>query len=242
MVWHLAANSDIAAGVADASVDFRKTLCTTYATLEASKVVGVKRIAFASTSAVYGERCDLLTEESGPLLPISNYGAAKLASEAMLSAAVESHLERIWIFRFPNVIGPRSTHGAIHDFVKRLTYNSGSLNVLGDGTQRKPYLHVSELVDAMRFIVARADESRNVFNIGPLGEGTYVSFLAEQTVERVAPGSAIAYAGGDRGWVGDVPRFSYGVAKLAALGWVPNLSSDAAALRAINEIAADLGL
>jgi UDP-glucose 4-epimerase len=242
MVWHLAANSDIAAGVADAAVDFRKTLSTTYAMLEASKAAKVKRFAFASTSAVYGERDDLLTEESGPLLPISNYGAAKLASEAMLSAAAESFLERIWIFRFPNVIGPRSTHGAIHDFVKRLAVAPECLRVLGDGTQQKPYLHVSELLEAMKFIVSQASERRNVYNIGPEGAGTHVSFLAEQTVARVAPGAEIAYAGGDRGWVGDVPRFSYGIAKLAALGWVPKLSSDAAALRSIDEIATELGI
>jgi UDP-glucose 4-epimerase len=242
MVWHLAANSDIAAGVADGSVDFRKTLCTTYATLEASRAVRVRRFAFASTSAVYGERDDLLTEGSGPLLPISSYGAAKLASEALLSAAAESFLEKVWIFRFPNVIGPRSTHGAIHDFAKRLSIDPGTLRVLGNGTQQKPYLHVSELLEAMQYIVAKAAEKRNVFNIGPQSEGTLVSFLAETTVARVAPGAEIVYSGGDRGWVGDVPKFSYSTERLRQLGWQPVLSSDEAAIRAIDEIATELGL
>ena len=242
VVWHLAANSDISAGVADLSVDYRKTLGTTYGTLEAARSCGVKRIAFASTSAVYGERGDLLTEESGPLLPISNYGATKLASEALLSAAAESFLETIWIFRFPNVIGPRSTHGAIHDFVKRLAGRPESLRVLGDGTQQKPYLHVGELLDAMQFIVAQAGDKRNVFNIGPQGDGTLVSFLAGQTIARVAPGTPIAYTGGDRGWVGDVPRFTYSTDKLRRLGWTPKLASDAAAIRAIDEVAREQGL
>lgn len=242
MVWHLAANSDISAGVADLSVDYRKTLGTTYGTLEAARACGVKQIAFASTSAVYGERGDLLTEESGPLLPISNYGATKLASEALLSAAAESFLETIWIFRFPNVIGPRSTHGAIHDFIKRLAGHPESLRVLGDGTQQKPYLHVGELLDAMQFIVAQAGDKRNVFNIGPQGEGTLVSFLAEQTIARIAPGTPIAYTGGDRGWVGDVPRFTYSTDKLSRLGWTPKLASDAAAIRAIDEVAREHGL
>ena len=117
LLWHLAANSDISAGVEDAAVDFRKTLQTTFAVIEAARSTGVKKIAFASTSAVYGERDQVLTEDSGPLLPISNYGATKLASEALLSAAAETILESVWIFRFPNVVGPRATHGAIYDFI-----------------------------------------------------------------------------------------------------------------------------
>lgn len=240
MIWHLAANSDIAAGVADASVDFERTLRTTFGVLEAAKAEGVGRIAFSSTSAVYGERSDLLTEDSGPLLPISNYGATKLASEALLSAAAESYLERIWIFRFPNIVGPRATHGALYDFAGRLAGRPASLRVLGDGTQTKSYLHVSELIEAMRFIVSRADARRNVFNIGPDGEGTSVAFIAQQMIDRLAPGAAIAYTGGDRGWVGDVPRFRYSTERLAKLGWRPRLSSDEAILRAIDDIAVTL--
>ena len=237
IVWHLAANSDIAAGAADATIDFRRTLQTTFAVLEAVKSEKVKKIAFASTSAVYGERDDLLTENSGPLLPISNYGATKLASEALLSAAAETFVERLWIFRFPNVVGLRPTHGVILDFITRLASRPAKLTVLGDGSQTKPYLHVSELIAAMKFIVARAAERRNVFNIGPNGAGTSVSFIAEQVVARTLPGTPIAYTGGDRGWVGDVPRFRYSTERLARLGWQPGLSSDEAVLRAIDEIA-----
>jgi UDP-glucose 4-epimerase len=240
VVWHLAANSDIAAGVEHAAVDFERTLRTTFATLEAAKAVGVKRIAFASTSAVYGERDDLLTEDSGPMLPISNYGATKLASEALISAAAESWLERIWIFRFPNVVGPRATHGAMYDFARRLAGRPASLRVLGDGTQTKAYLHVAELIEAMRFIVAKAGDKRNVFNIGPAGEGTSVAFIARQMIDRLSPGAAIAYTGGDRGWVGDVPRFRYSTERLAKLGWRPKLTSDEAVLKAIDDIAVTL--
>ncbi len=237
IIWHLAANSDIAAGSADPSIDFRRTLQTTHAVLAAARAAGVRRIAFASTSAVYGERDDVLTESSGPLLPISSYGATKLASEALLSAAAETFLARIWIFRFPNVVGPRATHGAILDFVARLAARPASLKVLGDGSQTKPYLHVSELISAMNFIVAQARDRRNVFNIGPAGHGSTVTFIAERVVARVSPGTPIAYTGGDRGWVGDVPRFRYSVERLARLGWQPTLTSDAAVLRAIDEIA-----
>jgi UDP-glucose 4-epimerase len=240
IVWHFAANSDIAAGVADPSIDFRRTLQTTYAVLQAAKSEGVRRIAFASTSAVYGERDDLLTEDSGPLLPISNYGATKLASEALLSAAAEMFLDRVWIFRFPNVVGPRATHGAIFDFLKRLASRPASLTVLGDGSQTKPYIHVSELIAAMKFIIGHAADRRNVFNIGPKGAGTSVTFIAKQVVARTSPGTDITYTGGDRGWVGDVPRFRYSTGRLAHLGWQSQLSSDGAVLRAIDEIAGSL--
>jgi UDP-glucose 4-epimerase len=239
IVWHLAANSDIAAGVSDPSIDFRRTLGTTFAVIEAARAVGARRVAFASTSAVYGESDRLLTEETGPLLPISNYGAAKLASEALLSAAAETHLERIWLFRFPNVVGPRATHGALHDFAARLAAQPAALKVLGDGAQAKPYIHVAELIGAMLFITRAAQDRRNLFNIGPQGAPTPVSFMAQAMIDRLAPGTPIAYAGGDRGWVGDVPRFAYSADKLARLGWRPGLSSDQAVLRAADEITAE---
>jgi UDP-glucose 4-epimerase len=241
IIWHLAANSDISAGLAEPSLDFRKTLQTTFAVLEAARLCGATRVAFASTSAVYGERGDLLTEDSGPLLPISNYGAAKLGSEALLSAAAETFLDRIWIFRFPNVVGPRATHGAILDFIGRLASRPASLKVLGDGSQTKPYLHVDELITAMRFVVTNAADRRNLFNIGPKGEGSSVAFIANEVIARVLPGTPIAFTGGDRGWVGDVPRFRYSTERLTRLGWQPRLSSDEAIRRAIAELAETAG-
>jgi UDP-glucose 4-epimerase len=240
VIWHLAANSDIPAGMADPQLDYRRTLGTTFATIQAAQAIGARAIAFASTSAVYGESEALLTEDTGPLLPISSYGAAKLAGEALLSAAAETHLDRLWIFRFPNVVGPRSTHGALHDFAGRLACRPASLRVLGDGSQAKPYMHVAELIEAMRFIVANARARRNLFNIGPQGPQTRVGFMAQAMIDRMSPGAAIAYAGGDRGWVGDVPRFAYSAARLAQLGWTPKLSSDDAVLRAADELAVEL--
>ncbi len=241
IIWHLAANSDIAAGSADPSVDFRKTLLTTYAILAAAKAERCRAVAFASTSAVYGERPDVLFEDSGPLLPVSNYGATKLASEALLSAAAELFLERVWIFRFPNVVAPRPTHGAIFDFIRQVAMQAQSLKVLGDGMQTKPYLHVSELISAMMFIVETTSSPRNVFNIGPAGPGTSVEFIAQQVVARTRPGLPIVYTGGDRGWVGDVPRFLYSTERLSRLGWRPQLSSEESVRRAIDEIAGSYG-
>src|SRR5688572_21166833 len=116
MVWHMAANSDIRAGGTNPDVDLQLTFLTTYNTLKIMEALGIPNIAFASTSAIYGEHPGILREDTGPLFPISNYGAMKLASEAIISAATERFLKRAWIFRFPNVVGSRATHGAIYDF------------------------------------------------------------------------------------------------------------------------------
>jgi UDP-glucose 4-epimerase len=240
MMWHMAANSDIRAGIADPDVDLRDTFLTTHEALRLAREHGIRRFAFASTSAVYGERSQALHEDSGPLLPISNYGAMKLAAEAAVSAATASALERAWIFRFPNVVGPRATHGVIYDFMMKLKADRSELEVLGDGTQQKPYLHVGELIDAMSFIVARADAPINVYNISNRGPGTTVRFIAEETVRVASPGARIRYTGGDRGWVGDVPRFSYALDRLDALGWSPAHSSDDAVRRAVREAAAEV--
>ena len=160
-VWHMVANSDIGAGVADANVDLRDTFMTTFNLLLVMREAGIGQLAFASTSAIYGVHDKILEETTGTLFPISNYGAMKLASEALISAAVESFLERAWIFRFPNVIGPRATHGIIFDLLTKLSKNPPELEVLGDGTQQKPYLHVCELIDAMLLIAERATNALN---------------------------------------------------------------------------------
>lgn len=234
-VWHMAANSDISAGIADANVDLRNTYLTTYNTLQAMKPLGIGRIAFASSSAIYGDLPVRLTETTGPLFPISNYGAMKLASEAIISAAVESHLQRAWIFRFPNVIGQRSTHGVIHDFIRKLRANPRELEVLGDGKQQKNYLHVRDLVEAMFSIVERGQDRLNWFNIGNRDEGATVRFIAESVIEAMQVPATIRYTGGAKGWVGDVPKFSYAVDKLLGIGWAPRYSSEEAVRVSIRE-------
>ena len=164
----------------------------------------------------------------------------KLASEAAISAAIESFLERAWIFRFPNVVGSRSTHGAIYDFAQKLKRNPQELEVLGDGTQEKPYLHVSELLDAMLFIVGHAAERLNFYNIGTAGSVTNVRYIAEAVVRRQAPGATIRYGTGSKGWVGDVPKFNYSIEKLSRLGWHPQLTSDQAVDRAVAEVVSEV--
>ncbi|MGA3268006.1 MAG: NAD-dependent epimerase/dehydratase family protein [Verrucomicrobiota bacterium] len=239
-VWHLAANSDIRAGVTDPDVDLRDTFLTTHSILKLMREFRIPAIAFSSTSAIYGVHDQLLTEDLGPLFPISNYGAMKLAAEAAISAALEAYLDRAWIFRFPNVVGSRATHGAIYDFAHKLKQNPAELEVLGDGSQEKPYFHVADLIDAMLFITANAKEKLNYFNIGTVGSVTTVRHLAESVVKEMSPGAKIRYSGGNRGWVGDVPKFNYSVAKLKQLGWSPRLTSDQAVARAVAEIVAEI--
>ena len=133
------------------------------------------------------------------MFPVSNYGAMKLASEACISAAVESFLDRAWIFRFPNVIGPRATHGIIYDLLHKLAKNPPSLEVLGDGSQTKPYLHVSELLDAMWLIFQRAPGRLNVYNIGVDDEGASVSYIANAVRRLAAPKSRCGIPGARKG-------------------------------------------
>jgi UDP-glucose 4-epimerase len=218
-VWHLAANSDIPAGGANPEVDLKATFMTTYNTLRLMQALDIPQLVFASTSAIYGEYPGLLREDAGPLFPISNYGAMKLASEGIITAALERFLKQAWIFRFPNVVGGRATHGAIYDFLNKLRRNPAELEVLGNGEQQKPYLHVSELIDAMVHLFHKTQERLNYFNIAPPDSATTVRYIAETVVRLAAPGAKIRYTGGAKGWVGDVARFSYSIEKLKATGW-----------------------
>jgi UDP-glucose 4-epimerase len=234
-VWHMAANSDIQAGSANPDIDLERTFLTTYNSLKLMREFGASQLVFASTSAIYGELGGALTEQSGPLHPISNYGAMKLASEGIITAALELFLKQAWIFRFPNVVGSRATHGAIYDFLKKLKKNPAELEVLGDGSQEKPYLHVSELVDAMIFLFQNQRSKLNVFNIAPDGSASTVRFMAEATLRLAAPGARIRYTGGSKGWIGDVSKFQYSIEKLKTAGWKPRLTSNAAVELAIRE-------
>ncbi len=241
-IWHMAANSDISAGVSDPRVDLRDTFMTTFQVLLAMRDHNIPAIAFASSSAVYGAYAGVITEDTGPLQPVSNYGAMKLASEGIISAAVESFLKRAWIFRFPNVIGARATHGVIYDLLHKLRKSSRELEVLGDGSQRKPYLHVSDVISAMMYIQQTTDLARNCFNISADDDGVTVSDIAETVVEVASPGARIRYTGGKKGWVGDVPYYKYSIEKLSGIGWLPRHSARDAVRRSVREICIETGL
>jgi UDP-glucose 4-epimerase len=225
-IFHLAANSDISKGTSDPRTDLERTFLTTYSVLEAMRQNAVRELVFASTSAIYGEAPGDLPETYGPLEPISLYGAAKLSSEAYVQAYAHLYGLSCLVFRFPNVVGPNLTHGAIFDFVRRLARDKTRLVVLGDGTQTKPYLDVDDLLDAIFLAVERSAGQRVVaYNVA--GEGmTSVREIAEMVREALGMrDAALEYGKESRGWPGDVPRFSYDTAKIRALGWKPRMSS-----------------
>tara|TARA_B100000242_G_scaffold16732_1_gene10278 strand:+ start:11145 stop:12113 length:969 start_codon:yes stop_codon:yes gene_type:complete len=242
-IWHLAANSDIPSGTSYPKIDLRDTFMTTFNLLEMSRIYGIKKFYFASSSAVYGNHGNNnINENTGPMMPISNYGAMKLASEAQCFSAYESYLEDLRVFRFPNVVGVPATHGVILDFINKLKKNPKKLNVLGDGNQQKSYLHVSDLVSAMVFLskVELDMDNSPIFNLGPEKDTVKVSWIAEQVVKKVSPNAEIIYGGDNRGWVGDVPKFSYDTTKAQKFGWKPKLNSEESISKAIEEIIQEL--
>ncbi len=230
MVYHLAANSDIQKGGKDPMVDYNLTFNTTFNVLQLLKEFEIKKFFFASTSAIYGETYDVLNEDYGPLKPVSNYGAGKLASEAFISAFSSTYGIQTWITRFPNVVGERFTHGVIYDFIHKLQKNPEDLEVLGNGEQCKPYVYVKDLVEAILYVIDHSSEKYNVYMIGS-DSRTKVKEIAAMVIEEMGLNAKIRYTGGDRGWVGDVPEFRYDLTKINKLGWTaPHNSNESVRL------------
>jgi UDP-glucose 4-epimerase len=222
MVFHLAANPDVRLGAENTKIHLEQNIIATYNVLEAMRINKLKNIVFTSTSTVYGEAGIIPTPENyGPLIPISLYGASKLACEALITSYCGSFDMKSWILRFANIVGERSTHGIIVDFINKLKNNPSSLEILGDGQQRKSYLHVSDCVDAILFAVENSDGMANIFNMG--SEDTINSTeIGEIVVKEMGLKDVkFTYTGGKRGWVGDVPRMLLSIDKLKALGWMP---------------------
>src|SRR6266404_1633272 len=237
VVFHLAANSNIPEGRRASDTDLRLGTLATYNVLEAMRRTQVEEIVFASSSAIYGEAKVVPTPESyGPLLPISLYGASKLACEGLISAFCGNYQMKAWICRFANICGRHGTHGILIDFLRKLEQTPGKLEVLGDGTQAKPYLHVSECVDGMLFIWRNSHDRVNYFNLGCEG-ATSAGSTAGLLLHAAGGGPIdVTFTGGDRGWVGDVPQVRLNCSKLEQLGWKAKLSSDAAVKLASQEL------
>jgi UDP-glucose 4-epimerase len=238
-VFHLAANSDIAAGVSNVRLDLERNQLTTISILEAMRGYGVGRLFFASTSAIFGETSAALHEDTSPLRPISFYGASKLAAEAYISVFAHTFGVRAVILRFPNVVGERATHGVIYDFLRQLEIDRNELKVLGDGQQNKPYLYVVDLIDAIMTAWGKSDERFSVYHAAGIGQ-TSVREIAEIVVAEVGhPSTRIVFTGGDRGWPGDVPRFRYDISRIETLGWRPQRHSTDAVRYAVERILAN---
>ena len=224
-VWHLSANPDVRRGKEITQLDLEQGTVATQRVLEAMRHGSVRNIAFSSSSVVYGLPTVFPTpEDYGPLLPESLYGASKLASEGLVSAFVHTFGFRAWVFRFANVCGPGATHGVIYDFLEKLRRDPLRLEVLGDGAQRKGYLHVEDCVEAMIYVTEHAKEPVNVFNLAP--EDTIsVAEIAQRVVAAAAPDARIDYTGGTKGWAGDVPRQHLSIERLRRLGFTPRYRS-----------------
>ena len=236
-VFHLAANSDIQASASDTEIEYLNTYTTTYNLLECMRKHRVKRLFFASTSAVYGEKYGASVDEfSSPLNPISYYGAAKLGSEALISAFSFMNDFKALIFRFPNVIGSRLTHGVIFDFIRKLRANPNELEVLGDGTQAKPYMHVSDLIAGIMLMKDQVETGVEIYNIG-VETQTTVADIAQIVCDVTKHKNAlIKYTGGRGGWKGDVPVFSYNLNRIHSTGWKPKMESTQAVKAAVAEV------
>ena len=227
LVCHVAANPDVRLGASDTKIHFDQNILATYNILEAIRKNNIKKVVFTSTSTIYGEAHIMPTPENyGPLIPISLYGASKLACEALITSYSHTFDIQAWIFRFANIVGPRSTHGIIFDFFRKLRENPTQLEILGDGQQEKSYLHVSECVNSILFAIEKSSEDINIFNIG-----------SEDTISATGIGKVIVeemelsdikfiYTGGRRGWKGDVPRMRLDIEKLKAIGWEPAYTSE----------------
>lgn len=232
-VFHLVANSDIQESAKNPEVEFCNTYSTTFNVLQCMKEYHVKRLFFASTSAVYGDKRGMILDEDAGLSPVSYYGAAKLGSEALISAYSYMNDMEALVFRFPNVIGPRLTHGVIYDFMNKLKENPAELEILGDGQQTKPYIYVLDLIQAIVGMMDTGKTGISLYNIG-VESATSVTKIAdilcrEMGLENVK----YRYTGGESGWKGDVPRFQYCLDKIHRTGWRAEYNSDEAVRMAI---------
>lgn len=225
LVIHLAANSDIAKATNDPALDFDHGTLLTHHVLEAMRQTDCRRILFASSGGAYGDYGEQVCTEDTPLRPIAPYGAAKAAGEAMLSAYCHLFGFTALAFRFCNVTGPRQTHGIVHDFAQKLREDPTRLQILGDGRQRKAYIHVEDVVAGMLFANARHAGGFEVFNLTTTEEISVheIVGLAVDAFEIREP--RYDYAGGARGWPGDVPIVRLAGEKLARLGWRPQYES-----------------
>jgi UDP-glucose 4-epimerase len=241
VIYHLAANSEVRIGSTNPALDFNENVVSTYNLLEAvRRHGGLRAFVLASTSTVYGEAENIPTpEDYGPLRPISTYGASKAACEALVSAYASSYGFLAVICRLANVVGPRSNHGIVYDFVNKLRTNPRELEILGDGTQEKSYLHVRDCVSGMVTSLEKSKEPVAFYNIGTEDRISVVKIAnvvcEEMGLKNVSVKCRKVEADG-RGWVGDVKFMGLDVSKLGSLGWKPAMNSEEAVRSATRDL------
>lgn len=239
-LFHLAADPDVRQSGVNPDPTMQNNIMATYRVLEAMRLFEVPELVFTSTSTVYGDAKVIPTpEEYAPLQPISVYGASKLACEALISAYCYSFGIKAWIFRFANIIGERSGHGVITDFIRKLRSNPRELEILGDGRQVKSYLEVHECIAAMLYATSKSRNTVNTFNIGS-EDWIDVKTIAEIVIDEmhIPCNTTLRFTGGERGWVGDVPRMQLSVQRLKSLNWKPQMGSYESVRLAVRDLLA----
>jgi UDP-glucose 4-epimerase len=239
VVYHMAANADVRLGFEHPRKDLEQNTIATFNVLEAMRVNGLRRIAFASTGSIYGEPEVFPTPEGAPFpVQTSTYGASKLACEALIEAYCEGFGFQGYIFRFVSILGERYSHGHVFDFYKSLRENPEELRVLGDGHQRKSYLYVQDCIDAILLVIEKAQEKVNIFNLGT-DEYCEVNDSIIWIIKHLGLKPKLTYTGGKRGWVGDSPFIFLDCRKIRSLGWVPKLSIPEGVIRTLEYLEAN---
>lgn len=224
-VWHLAANPDVRAALKDTKIDINQNILLTHNVLEAMRENDVKKIFFTSSSTVYGEANKIPTPENySPLMPISLYGSTKLACEALISSYCKTFDLNGIVFRLANIVGPRSTHGIIHDFINKLMKNPVELEILGDGNQRKSYLYIDDCIDAM---ITASENLKGEFDVYNVGSEDWITVkeIAKIVCKKLKLNPEFKFTGEERGWKGDVPKMLLDISKIKKIGWKPKYNS-----------------
>ncbi len=240
-VIHLASNADIAAAAECPEVDFYRGTLLTNNVVEAMRRAGLHRLLYASGSGVYGDAGDTpVPEDYAPMLPISTYGASKLACESLIASYCSMFGLHACAFRFGNVVGPRQTHGVGFDFLRSLSAKPKRLRILGDGQQSKPYIHVSDVVEAALCAAKNAGTPFSVFNVAT-DDAVTVTEIADLAVQTLGlPAKPVfEYTGGRRGWRGDVPVVRLDSSRIRSFGWFPKRNSHDAVRQSLQELIAD---
>lgn len=240
-VLHLASNPDIARAADYPEIDFFRGTLLTNNVVEAMRRSQLHRLLYASGSGVYGDTGEIaVNEDYAPMVPISTYGASKLAGEALIASYCSMFGLRACAFRFGNVVGARQTHGVGYDFVRRLTTKPNRLRILGDGEQSKPYIHISDVVAAVLCAAQQAQKPFSVFNVATDDaiSVTAIAHLAAECLGLCTP-PVLDYTGGRTGWRGDVPVVRLDSSRIRSLGWFPKRNSREAVRQSLQELLAD---
>jgi UDP-glucose 4-epimerase len=233
-VFHLAANADVRFGTEHPRKDLEQNTIATWNVLEVMRRKGTRRIAFASTGSVYGEPDVFPTPETCPFpVQTSLYGASKLAAEGLIQAYAEGFGIEATIFRFVSILGPRYSHGHVFDFYRQLLAHPGELRVLGNGKQRKSYLHVRDCIDAMLLAIEQDSEKVSIYNLGT-DEYCEVNDSIRWITGHLGLGPKLIFTGGERGWVGDSPLIFLDCSRVRALGWQPKMTIREAVIETVD--------